>query len=672
MTPAEKQFSLNRAASRKQFPISLPVNATGGSRFFARTLLLGICAFGSPGAGWSAEPLFERDVLPVLTKNCLGCHGGLRQKGGLDMRTIPAMLKGGESGPALSAGKPDASEIWKMIASDEMPKEHEKLSAADKRTVRDWIAAGMPTVAERQRKPDPLLPAGTRHVPARVAAAIDQHLDRALAGANLKPAALSGDAEFLRRIYLDLAGRVPTAAEAAAFLDDTAPAKRPELIDKLLATADFGAQFGRTWREWISPPELPSDANGGKQPHNETRALGEWLGKRFASGDSWDRIVRDIITVEGELKGSPHAIFFGLAGEGGKITADGSARAVASLFMGVQLQCAQCHDDPFRSWAQKEHWGLAAFFGGTSGDFNKVTETQAKNGARIKIAKAAFLNAGSEVPAAFLGGGAFDPGKEAALRPALADWLVAKDNPFFAKAFANRTWFYFFARGIVNPVDDMRELNPPSHPGLLALLGNEFTASGFDVKHLIRCICNSRAYQRTSRPPAGMDSVALDALARSFGRMPLRVMPAESLYGSLCQVYGDPKLDLRTLAPKDGNSDGESAAVGDPYLEFKRRFFTNEEDATDFTHGIPQALAMLNHPRLLAGSKALETFLKSTPAPSPQQTVEWLYLSTLSRRPAAEESADALAFLGKSGDAAKAHAGLLWTLVNRSEYIFTP
>ena len=615
--------------------------------------------------------MFERDVLPVLTKNCLGCHGGLRQKGGLDMRTIPAMLKGGESGAAVHAGKPDMSEIWKMIAKDEMPKENEKLSAADKRTIREWIAAGMPTVGERQKNPDPLLPAGTRHEPAQVSAAIDLHLDRALAGEKLKPAPGSDDAEFLRRIYLDLTGRVPTAAQAVAFLDDAAPAKRAVLIDALLATKEFGEQFGRTWRDWMSPPELPSDPNGGKQPHNETRALGEWLGKRFA-GDSWDSIVRDILTAEGELKGSPHAIFFGLSGEGGKVTPDGAARAAASLFMGVQLQCAQCHDDPFRAWAQQEHWGLAAFFGGTGGDFKKVTETSGKNGGRITITKAAFRNAGTAVPAAFLGGGAFEPKKEASLRSALADWLVAKDNPYFAKAFANRAWFYFFARGMVNPVDDMRDLNPPSHPGLLRLLGNEFAASGFDVKHLLRCICNSRAYQRTSRPPSGMDGEALNALTRGFGRMPLRVIPADSLYDSLRLAYGDPKLDLRTLASNDGNAAGESAAVGDPYLEFQRRFCTNKEDATDFTHGIPQALAMLNHPRLLAGSKAFETFLKTTPAPSPGQAVEWLYLSTLSRRPTAGESADALAFVGKSADPAKAHAGLLWTLVNRSEYLFTP
>ena len=196
------------------------------------------------------------------------------------------------------------------------------------------------------------------------------------------------------------------------------------------------------------------------------------------------------------------------------------------------------------------------------------------------------------------------------LRPALLDWLTAKDNPYFARAFVNRTWSYFFNRGIVHPVDDLRELNPPSHPHVLDLLEQQFKASGYDVKHIVRCICNSAAYQRTSRPAAGESESRGAALVREFGRMPVRVMNADVLYESLKQVYGDPKLDLRSVDPKDGNTNGESAAVGDEYLEFQRKFCTNEEDAADFTHGIPQVLAMLNHPRLLAGGPALSAFAR--------------------------------------------------------------
>jgi hypothetical protein len=553
-----------------------------------------------------------------------------------------------------------------------MPPHEKKLSAADRAAIKQWIAAGLPTVAQR-RKDDPLLAPNEKHSPAQVAAVIDRHLDQALASAKLTVAPLAEDAEFLRRVYLDLTGRVPTAAQAAAFLDSKDPERRAKLIDALLATPQFGEQLGRTWRDWICPPELPSDGNGGEQPHKEARNLGQWLGTRFAAGDSWDRITRDILTVDGDINTKPQVIFFGLVGQGGHPSPGGSARAVGSLFMGVQLQCAECHDDPYRSWAQKEYWALAAFFRKTNGDFKKINEGPVmpanKGSAQITIPGSAFKNAGSKVQAAFLDGKAFLADKDIALRPPFVDWLTARDNPYFARSFVNRTWFYFFARGIVNPVDDFRELNPPSHPGLLKLLTNEFTASGFDVKHLIRCVCNSRAYQRTSRVAPGTSDREVAELTTAFGRMPLRVMTGDVLYDCLKQVYGDPKLDLRADPSSVANTLGMSAPVADAYLEFLRRFGTNKEDATDFTHGIPQMLTLLNHPRLLAGSKALDDYLKTKPAPTPDQAVEWLYLATLSRRPTNDEQAEAQRYLKKASTPAKAYNGVVWMLVNRSEFL---
>jgi hypothetical protein len=611
------------------------------------------------------DSLFERDVLPVLTKQCLGCHGGLRQKGGLDMRTIPLIQKGGKSGPAVKVGDANASEMWKRIAADEMPPGDKKLSAAEKNSIKQWIANGLSTVAERQKSDDPLL-SKDKHAPKEVAAAIDRHVQNGLTRLKLKEAPRSDDAEFLRRIYLDLTGRVPTAEQAVAFLDSQDPEKRAALIDQLLGTPQFGEQLGRTWREWICPPELPSDANAGTQPHKEVQALGKWMGERFTAGDSWDKITRDLLTVQGETKNNPQAIFFGLNGEGGRLTPDGTARAVASLFMGVQLQCAQCHDDPYRDWSQKDHWALAAFFGRTSGDFGNVREGNRGNNPSIAIPKTAFKNVGMNVPAAFLNGKKIEPDGSRFDRERLVNWLAAKDNPYFARAFANRTWFYFFGRGLVNPIDDFRDLNPPTHPGLMNLLTNEFAASGFDVKHLIRCICNSEAYQRTSRVAKGTDEQTVAALTAAFGRMPIRIMTADQLYDSLKQAYGDPNLDLRGIDPKDGNTKGESAPVLDPYLEFLRRFGTNKEDPADFTHGIPQMLTMINHPRLQQGSKALDEFRKANAKATAEQIVEWLYLSTLSRRPTSVEQTESQQFLNRSPEA---YHRVLWALANRSEYL---
>ena len=615
--------------------------------------------------------LLERDVLPVLTKNCLGCHGGLVKEGSLDLRTLPSMLKGGDSGTAIESGHADKSELWKRIASDEMPAgdEREKLSAKDKELIRKWIDSGLPTVSEKQKNVEARLPAGKKHEPLEVARAIDLHIDQFLSAAKLKASPPTDDEEFLRRVYLDLTGRVPTAEQAVAFLDSNEADRRAKLIDSLLETPDFGEQFGRTWRDWVMPPELPSDNNGGAQPYGEAKAFGSWLGKKFAADEPWDKITREILTVKGEIKNNPQVIFFGLVGTGGKTSADGSARAVASLFMGVQLQCARCHDDPYRDWSQQEHWALAAFFGRSQGDFKKIEvgKGPSKKPGEITIPGDAFKNSGETVLTSFLRGADFKVDKETDLRQPFVDWLVSKENPYFARSFAKRLWFYLFSRGIVNPIDDFRELNPPSHPGLMKLLSQEFVTSNFSVRHLFRCVLNSQAYQRASRVDTSLDEPARDALTTAFGRMPMRLMTADTMYDSLKQVYGDKNLDLRT-AVKD-SSTGQAAPVKDPWLEFQRRFGTNEEDASDFTHGVAQMLTMINHPRLLSGSRLLEDHVKANAEAKPQDIIEWLYLSTLSRRPDAAEMAEAVDYVKQSEDPAKAYVGVLWMLVNRSEFM---
>ena len=583
----------------------------------ARTLLISLAALALLAAENRAaeESLLERDVLPLLARHCLGCHGGLVKEGGLDLRTLPAMLRGGESGPAITSGHAAKSPLWSKVASDEMPAgdEREKLSAKEKATLSQWIDDGLPTVSERQNDIVARLPAGVQHAPIEVAQAIDQHLIDRLSTARLQPSPRATDETFLRRLYLDLTGHVPTAEQAAAFLDSDDPDRRARLIDTLLMTPDFGEQFGRTWRDWVMPPELPSTGNAGGQPHAEAKSFGSWLGKKFVADEPWDKITRDILTVQGETKNHPQVIFFGLVGQGGQTTADGSARAAASLFMGVQLQCARCHDDPYRDWSQQEHWALAAFFGRSQGDFKKLENGKgpSKKPGEIVIPGDAFKNSGTTVLTAFLRGPDFRVKENEDLRTSFVDWLVAKENPYFAKSFANRLWFYLFSRGLVNPIDDLRQLNPPSHPGLLKLLTQEFVASNYNVKHLFRCICNSLAYQRTTRLEPATDELTRSAMTTAFGRMPLRIMTADMLYDSLKQVYGDDKFDLRTNV--EHTTVGMSAAVADPHLEFQRRFGTNEEDATDFTHGVAQMLTLLNHPRLLGSSQAVDTYWTNMP-----------------------------------------------------------
>ena len=597
------------------------------------------------------------------------CHGGLKKKGGLDLRTPQGMAKGGESGPVLVKGKPAESELWKQVREDEMPKGRKKLAEREKKVLKEWIEAGMPTLGEQKGEAfaSPLAK-GRRHDPTEVSDAIDELVERRLTEEGLKPASLSSDEEFVRRLYLDLTGRIPTAEEAVAFLEEASQGKRVALIETLLESPEFGNHFGRSWRDWICPPELPSDMNGGKQPHKETRELGKWFAERFNSGDSWDRIVRDLLLAKGELKNQPQLIYYGLVGQDAKVTPDGSAASVASLFMGAQLQCARCHDDPYRDWSQRQFWSISAFFGNLTGDFKKVEEKKAEG--RVRIPKDAFHNAGETIPASFPNE-AEKPGdgEKRNWREVFADWLTAKENPFFARAFANRLWFQLFSRGLVNPVDDIRPLNPPSHPVLLQMLTEEFKAADFDLRHMLRCLCNSRAYQRSVHTSPDTDD-ARGPKRNLFGRAPLRNMTADMLLESLKLAYGDPKFDLRNLSKGDGNANGESAAVGDEYLEFHRRFETNEEDATDFTHGIPQMLTFLNHPRLLEGSRGLDEFLRKNPETPSAEIIRRLYLSTLSRYPTQEELTQAETHFAESSDLVFARNEVLWMLVNRSEFIF--
>ena len=186
---------------------------------------------------------------------------------------------------------------------------------------------------------------------------------------------------------------------------------------------------------------------------------------------------------------------------------------------------------------------------------------------------------------------------------------------------------------------------------------------------MVRCLCNSRAYQRSVHSSPGADD-ARGSTRNLFGRAPLRNMTADMLLESLKLAYGDPKFDLRNLSKGDGNANGESAAVGDEYLEFHRRFGTNEEDPTDFTHGIPQMLTFLNHPRLLQGSRGLDEFLKKNPEVTPEEIIRRLYLSTLPRYPTPDELTQAETHFAESTELVVARNEMLWMLINRSEFIF--
>ncbi len=518
----------------------------------------------------------------------------------------------------------------------------------------------------------------------KVTQIIDREITQKLKDQNLQSNPLTSDAEFMRRVYLDVTGCTPNQTEAQAFLSSQDPHKRAQLIDTLLQDEGFGTQQGRVWRDWIAPQELPSEGNGGNQPIQATRNLGKWFADQFNQNKPWNQIVHEVVTVDGQLKDKPQGLFYSLTGtDTGIPEPAGATRAITSLFLGLDLQCAQCHDDPYKEWKQTDFWAQAAFFKNVQSNFNgryfaavtetfgkptgkgakKITTRDRSNNGLITIPKDSFENAGKVVEMTYLLSEKIQVEAKQPLRPILSEWLTSKDNPYFAKAFVNRTWSYFFARGIVEPIDDMRPSNKPSHPKVLEVLTQEFIQSKFDVKHLVRLILNTDAYQRSSLSIEKEDK----KLRESFGRYPVKVLSTDQLYDSLRQALQDPKLDLRTYDKKALRRFGESSPVGDEYTEFQRLFETDENDSTHFTHGIPQFLALLNHPQVSSGGPKVDKLIKAKT--EPQQAVNELYFETLSRPPSPDELDEALEYIQEDPDNKRTYSGVLWMLLNRSEFM---
>jgi hypothetical protein len=516
-----------------------------------------------------------------------------------------------------------------------------------------------------------LLPVAAVSAPRKllaVAEEVDREIGQRLTREKVPPSPVAEDAEFLRRVYLDITGRIPTGEKAAAFLDSKDRDKRRKLIDELLASPHHGEHLGNIWHNLIAPTQLKALLN--EQPV-ESEPLARWLAEQFNRGRGWDAIVTDFLTSEGAPPEAPQMYFVLVNGDArGHPQPSNLARNTAKLFLGIrQLECAECHDHPFADWKQTDFWGLAAFFSRLEKPFARhrapiaeVTGTKNKGGlgAASKISADAQTNVGKVVKAKLLNGPEPTLDLNKPIRPALAAWVTAPESPYFATAAVNRMWAHFFGRGLIDPVDGLGEDNAPSHPELLKLLSAEFTASGFDLKHLIRCVCNSRAYQRTSQPlPANKED------KRLFSRMSIKVLRPEMLLDSLRVALETPDLFPATKMPQKKGL----PVVLNPREQFLQQFSTQEEDGdpTEFTQGIAQALSRMNHEPLQSGKAVIDRLMKADSRP--EKVVEGLYLATLSRRPGAEELKLAVAHVARKAKPADGYRGVMWSLLNRSEFI---
>jgi len=524
-----------------------------------------------------------------------------------------------------------------------------------------------------QQKPGPA---------ANLAILIDRHLDQTLAQEKVPASPLADDAEFLRRVSLDLTGHIPTAERARAFIDSKDPYKRAKVIDELLASSEYGRHFAEIWADIL----IKRDQDNNKGLKTDTFA--GWLAEQFNAGKGWNHIVSELIAAEGKEESNP-AVFFVLANQDNNQPApEKLVGTVGNLFMGVQIQCSQCHVHPtVDKWNQKDFWGLAAFFGRTHIDREgaaknkkggvatvhetETTATGKDKAAKDKAAKPArpapsglFINIPDPNDTKKVTGTArakfFESefptlGSKGPYRPALAAWLTSPDNPYFARAAANRLWAHFFSRGFVNPPDEMHDKNPPTHPALLKALAIEFTRSGFDLKFMIRAICNSNAYQRTSRPrPENQYD------ERLFSRMPVKVQGARELLTSLAIATGHQEK-MKADAAK-----GKNAMAGNPLVRF---FDTREleDESTEFTQGIPQMLKLMNTPLTNSSAEAASRIVKSAGG-NQEKAIENIYLTALSRRPHPAEARRMAEYIATQKDSAKGYADVFWALLNSAEF----
>jgi hypothetical protein len=511
--------------------------------------------------------------------------------------------------------------------------------------------------------------------PTEVAAQIDKHIDDRLAARNVPASPITDDAEFIRRAWLDIVGLIPPTEKVALFLDSREPDKRARLIDELLDHPQYGWHFADIWCDRIAVKDIPIYRD----------PFIDWLSGSLNQGRGWDEAVVDILTAEGKFglltRGSrlrpedPQGLLMVLNTEAGAPPKPNPAWLAAEsgrLFLGVQIQCAECHDHPFTpSWKQTDFWGLAAFFGqfhaaaANPGFRWEETPVAANNAVSIVIPPTSLRNVGNIVPARLPGHDQqYRPGEAELLRHALAHWLTAKDNPFFARATTNRLWADLFGRGLVNPVDDLRPDNPATHPEILQLLADELIKSDFDLKHLIRCVCLSRTYQRTSMPLAENE----EDLDR-FSHMAVKIMGPGVFYDCLKAATGWPELKVGLPERKTKLQVATTFTPREVFVDFFRSSQGEEANPLENTHGIPQALKLMNAAQLNSVAPVVDRLTSA--GLDRNQAIERLYMTALARRASAAEVRLMADFLARRNDLKpeQGYSAVLWTLINSAEFV---
>jgi hypothetical protein len=482
---------------------------------------------------------------------------------------------------------------------------------------------------------------------------IDPLVDRKLAKLRIRPSPVCDDAEFLRRVSLDVIGTLPTPAESRRFLADRRPDRRARLVDELLERPEYADYWALKWADLL---RVDRAALG----HRRAYTYYHWVRESFAANKPLDRFAREWLTAEGPLSEvGPANFYLGVTKPGEQ------AGTFAQVFLGVRIACAQCHHHPYDRWTQTDYAGMTAFF--------LPLQVKAVAGTELLLAAGSptekHPRTGEPVFAHALGVPAPSADPPGDRRGVLADWLTAPDNPYFARNIANRYWAHFLGRGLVEPVDDVRATNPPNNPELLDALARHLTESKYDVKQLVRAVTASRVYQTSSRP-----DLTNETDGQNYSRAALKRIDAEVLLDMVCRCTGVGEKFAGVPAGVRAVQLWDSKSPHYFLKLFGRPVRASACECERVTEpSVAQVLHVLNSPEIHAKiaheSGTVARLVRELPDDG--GLAEELYLTCFCRPPDDRERAAAVAYLGR--DRAKrrqAAEDLLWGLMNTLEFVF--
>jgi hypothetical protein len=483
---------------------------------------------------------------------------------------------------------------------------------------------------------------------------IDRHVNAKLKKLNIIPSPPCDDAEFLRRVQLDIIGTLPTPAEARRFLSDKDPSRRARLVDALLQRREYADYWALKWADLLRVDRAVLG-------HKRAYAYYRWIRESLAANKPFDQFAHELVTAEGPLDQVGPANFFKVVSKPGE-----EASLLSQVFLGVRIACAECHHHPFDRWSQTDYYGMQGFFA-------PVTVKSAPGLGEYALASGDPVTrhprTGAIVTAHALDIPMPEKSPGGDRRAVLARWMTRPDNPWFARNLANRLWAHFLGRGLVEPVDDMRATNPPTNPELLDALADKLVQNHFDVKQLIRAITASGAYQRSSRPSAtnGQDE-------QNYSRALFRRVDAEVLLDMINQTTGLPEdfhgwpSGYRAIQLWDNQVPHYFLRVfGRPVrataCECERNTMPN----------VSQVLHLLNapeiHAKLTHEGGIIARLTRATKDDA--SLVDELYLTFYCRWPDARERSVALAHLRRDPSTKRRAAeDLAWSLLNSLEFLF--